>query len=236
MVTNSQEAEQFKGSAHGESFRSKPAPTASATLGAVEVRFVTSRHGAEFSHKQPKYAGERRLRCLQIFGGVLVKVRNGSSVARALREASRRWRGRTFKSAPGRRVNFSVQTLNRLWYRWCRFGDAALDLHYKVPPKIEVSPVVTNEVLQRAGQADIKSFSQLFKTVCNGSANPLPSRRTVERALPETKRQAISQLMHARRSASAMQRKAARQAQREIKRSKAALEKAERQAKEVLQR
>jgi hypothetical protein len=231
MVTNTHEGKEFK-DAPGKAFEAKPAPTAGATPGAVEVRFVTSRHSAEFS--QPIYADERRLRLRQIFCGVLIRVKNGWSAARALRAAARRWEGRRFKT--GRAVDFSQETLDRIFYRWRKIGEAAFDLHYVAPPKAEVPAIVTTELLQRAGQADIKSFSELFRAVCNGSATPLPSKRTIQRAIPKSKRQAISKLMRARRSASAVERKAARQAEREIKRAKAALEKIEREAQEVLRR
>lgn len=232
MVTNKQEAKEFK-DASGKAFRAKPAPIAGANPGAVEV-IVTSRHGAEFSPKQPVYAAERRLRLLQIFAGVDRRVANGWSTRRALRAAARRWKGRTFRSAPGREVDFSADTLERLFYSWRKFGDSALDLHYVAPARLEVPPAVTKEVLQRAGQADVLSFSQLFKSVYSSSATALPSPRTLGRAIPDDKRHAISEVLRARRAAIAKERQAKREADRAAKRARAELERAERAARKVL--
>jgi hypothetical protein len=140
-------------------------------------------------------------------------------------EAARRWKGKTYRSAPGRSISLSEGTLDRLWYRWQKAGrdPRAIELGYKAA-RMEVTAGITEGICQRAGQQDIESFSKLLRLVCNGSATRVPSRRTVERAIPEPKRRAIVALMRSRRSAASAVRKIGRE-----------LKKAQAKARKVLE-
>jgi hypothetical protein len=192
--------------------------------------------GLEFSTRQPIFANERQRKLLQIFTGVERRVKNGWSVSRALRRAARRWKGRTFKSAPGREVNFSYETLSRLWYRWqkARRNPHAFDFHY-VGPKKKVSPELDVEFWTRALTHDVLSFAQIMRDIGQETRRALPNRSTIERAMPREKKAAMAQLLRARRQLSRVERQARKQLAREIKRASDALKAAERQAREILE-
>jgi hypothetical protein len=161
-------------------------------------------------HKQPVWAAERLRILTRIFRGIDQQVANGRSVTSALDKAAKRWANRAYRSAPDRKVNLSFSTVDRLYHAWVRGGRdiRVVDLKYKAPHRIEVSPDVLANVLGRAGQQDIRSFGQLFRAVCNESAKPLPSWRTIGRAIPARKRQAMGKLLRARRQATSAERQA----------------------------
>lgn len=156
-------------------------------------------HGPE-SFCQPSYAAERKRKLLQIFAGVDRRAQNGWSVARAIRAAARRWNGRTFKSEPGRAINFSEETLSRLYYAWRNAGrDAAvLELRYK-PPQPKIAPEVGELVAGIALATDAPSFAAVIREVGgSGLLSDQVSYSTLIRRIPAKTRRTLRGLFQKR--------------------------------------
>lgn len=151
--------------------------------------------GPELS-KPPVWARERLKRLAGIFAAIERQVQKGSSVSAAIRTAARRWRNKTYKTAPGRKVMFSAETLDRLWYRYVRAGKniAVCDLHYKAGAGgKKVGDDVALLLARLALDGDHASMASAIKAVSsekfpNGTA---PSQSAFYRRLPARTRKAL---------------------------------------------
>ena len=82
----------------------------------------------------------------------------GMPVAEALRRLVKTLAGRTYKRASGKALGCSYNTLRRVFYRWRKQGNAALELHYSPTVFSDLKPATIRQFLRFAVQPGVTSF------------------------------------------------------------------------------
>ncbi len=123
-------------------------------------------HLAAFTSGRKDWQAERGRILHRICIRIQARVDKGESLFRSVRLFARRHNGRTFKSAPHRKLALSWKTLVRCYHTWKRGGEvpAAFRLHYSPGRSLLVAPPVIRFIEFCAAQkhANLLSAWQCF--------------------------------------------------------------------------
>ena len=150
---------------------------------------------------------ERRQRLARICHCLDRRRANGKRLHESLVWFAWRWKARTYKCDPTRKIRFSYGTLNRIYHDWLRAGrtPAALELRYRRGNR----KASRGQVIELAGHClapETRSFSEAYRKLVAPGATESAYRY----AMPVRLRAALAKLLAHRRREQALER-AARQ-------------------------
>lgn len=120
----------------------------------------------------------------------------GASVVSAARRIAKRWNGRPYKTAPGRRFKLSAQRLRVLYYRWKASGKRLESFGPAFRPITKREPAA----VQKLTLACLSPAVASFRDGCRAAQRSENSACAFYRAFPPTLTRRLGRLFAARRA------------------------------------